>query len=78
MQLARGFHAAGARLHARLLTSKPVGLAGSRRLVVRQVQQQETPNVMLSGEETDEGDDHLAGDYCSLDARGKRVKGNRT
>jgi hypothetical protein len=37
------------------------------------VEEKGTPAVMLSGEETDDGT-NLAGEYCSIDAKGQRVK----
>lgn len=79
MQLARRFNSAGARVPARRLTTcSPVGLRSDRQQWVVRVQQQDTPPVMLSGEETDDGEGHLVADYCSLDAAGKRVKKNRS
>lgn len=70
------------------LRSNPLGLRPLRaargvsrcscRLVrARAVEEKGQPQVMLSGEETDEGDG-VTGDYCSLDPTGKRIKGNRT
>jgi hypothetical protein len=54
------------------------GLVSSRKVVLLKAEESKgTPSVMLSGEETDEGD-MAAGDYCSIDSAGKRVKkGNR-
>jgi len=53
------------------------GLASSRQWVARPChalnEKNSTPSVMLSGEETDEGD-MMAGDYCSIDQTGRRVK----
>lgn len=57
--------------------AKPnVARSGCRVLRVRAVEEKGQPQVMLSGEETDEGDG-VTGDYCSLDSAGKRVRGKR-
>lgn len=78
MQLARSGTACPAR-RCRLTPSAGLG-ARSLRVLARAVEQKDsTPPVMLSGEETDTGEDHLAADYCSIDAAGRRVKkGNRS
>ena len=43
----------------------------------RAVEEKGTPQVMLSGEETDDGE-NITAEYCSLDGSGKRVKAKRT
>lgn len=48
----------------------------SRRVAARAVEEKPAGTVMRSGEETDQGE-ALAGDYCSLDAAGQRVRGKR-
>lgn len=73
MQLARINHGAQPGRRACLAGARPAprGL----RSVPRAVEQKDsTPPLMMSGEETDGGEDHLAADYCSLDAAGKRMK----
>jgi hypothetical protein len=59
--------------------SRPRGLAAlprpaTRGFRVRAVEEKGTPQVMVSGAESDDEGSNLAGDYCSLDATGKRVK----
>lgn len=49
----------------------------SRRVAARAVEEKPAGTVMRSGEETDQGE-ALAGDYCSLDAAGQRVRGKRS
>ena len=54
------------------------GVTRSCRFVrVRAVEEKGTPQVMLSGEETDDGE-NITAEYCSLDGSGKRVKAKRT
>lgn len=61
----------------------PIGMArpaprGLRRLERRAVEQDKgTPAVMLSGEETDDGE-HITGEYCSIDSAGKRLRSTRS
>ncbi|KAI8463884.1 MAG: hypothetical protein J3K34DRAFT_388819 [Monoraphidium minutum] len=77
MQLARINHGAVLPVRRQRLAGARVAPRGLR--VLRAVEQKDTPPLMMSGEETDTGEDHLAADYCSLDASGKRVKkGNRS
>lgn len=77
MQLVRGI--SGERLLCRRLTSSsPAGLRTGRQWVAVRVQQQDTPPVMLSGEETDDGEKYITADYCSIDSAGRRVKSQRS
>lgn len=72
MQLARS-----ASQRPALARPAPRGLRALRVSRPRAVEDQKsTPGVMLSGEETDDGAS-LAGDYCSIDGAGKRVKAKR-
>lgn len=52
----------------------PRGLRAS--LVARAVEPERKSVALSTGEETDDGES-LAGDYCSLDPTGKRVKAKR-
>jgi hypothetical protein len=64
-------------LRARLPSCPVANGAPSRRVALRATEEgktQSTPTLMRSGEETDNCETNVSGEYCSIDPKGKRLK----
>lgn len=69
--------AAAPAAHRRTVLLLPRARPAMRNIVVARAEQQQktsTPDLMRSGEETDNCEDSVAGEYCSIDLKGKRIK----